>query len=104
MLQCKRLSVILKLWNVVLRVRVTFSSVGGRGGVYTPPIGLSTKMQNEKNTTFLALLRRVFALEWTKKDLKHLLKHKFRGALICQKENPQINENFEKWPKPSNQI
>ena len=72
----------LKLWNVVLRVRVTFSSVGGRG-VYTPPIGLSTKMQNKKNT-FLALLRRVFALEWSKSDLKQLLKHKFRGALICQ--------------------
>ena len=67
MLHCKRLSVILKLWNVVLRVRVTFSSVGGRGEVYTPPIGLSTKMQNKKNTTFLALLRRFFALEWTKK-------------------------------------
>ena len=31
-----------------------------------PPIGLSTKMQNKKNTTFLALLKLVFGLEWTK--------------------------------------
>ena len=31
-------------------------------------------------------------------DLKHLLKHIFRGGgLICQKQNQQINENFEKW-------
>ena len=68
MQHCKRLNVILKLWNVVLRVRVTFSSVGGGGRVYSPlPIDLSTKMQNKKNTTFLALLRLVFALEWTKK-------------------------------------
>ena len=66
MQNCKRFSVILKLWNVVLRVRVTFSNVGGRGG-YRPPIGLSTKMQNKKNTTFLALLRLFFALEWTVK-------------------------------------
>ena len=34
---CKRLSVILKLWNVVLRARVTLSSVGGEEGVYKPP-------------------------------------------------------------------
>ena len=32
----------------------------------TLPIGLSTKMQNKKNTTFLALLRLFFALELTK--------------------------------------
>ena len=31
-----------------------------------PPIGMSTKMQNRKNTTFLALLRLFYALEWTK--------------------------------------
>ena len=37
-----------------------------RGG-YNPPIGLSTKKQNKKNTTFLALLRLSFALELTKK-------------------------------------
>ena len=40
------------------------SSVAGGG---FPPIGLSTKMQNKKNTTFLALLRLSFALELTKK-------------------------------------
>ena len=80
MQQCKRLNVILKLWNAMLRVRVTFSNVG-RGGYSPPPIGLSTKMQNKKNTTFLALLSLVFVLEWTKSDLKHLLKHKFRGGV-----------------------
>ena len=68
MQHCKRLSVILKIWNVLLRVRVTFSSVGGGG--YGLPIGLSTKMQNKKNITFLALLRLVFALESTKKWFK----------------------------------
>ena len=31
-----------------------------------PPIGMSTKMQNGKNTTFLALLRLFYALKWTK--------------------------------------
>ena len=51
MQHCKRLSVILKLWNVVLRVRVTLSRVGGGGGGYRPPIGLSTKMQNKKTIT-----------------------------------------------------
>ena len=66
MQHCKRLNVILKLWNVVSRVRVTFSNVGG-GGVIAPPIGLTTKMLNMEDTTFLALLRLVFALEWTKK-------------------------------------
>ena len=39
----------------------------GDGGVTPPPIGLPTKMQNKKNTTFLALLRLSFALDWTKK-------------------------------------
>ena len=66
MQHCKRLSVILKIWNAVLRVKVTFSSVGGEGGGCRPPIGLSTEMQNKKNNTFLALLGQVFALEWTK--------------------------------------
>ena len=41
-------------------------------------------------------------------DLKHLFKHTvytgIQGGLICQKYNSQINENFEKWPKISNQI
>ena len=36
-------------------------------------------------------------------DVKHLLKHIFRGGgLVCQKYNSQINENFEKWQKISN--
>ena len=54
-----------------------------RGGVLgfkpPPPIGLSTKMHNKENVTFFALLRLFFAMEWTKSDLKHLLKHKFSG-------------------------
>ena len=38
-------------------------------------------------------------------DLKNLFKHRFGGGgLICQKYNSQINENFKKWPKISNQI
>ena len=32
-------------------------SLVGSGGGYSPPVGLSTKMQNKENTTFLALLR-----------------------------------------------
>ena len=38
---------------------------GGDGGeaIASPPISLSTKMQNKKNTTFLALLR-LFFLRW----------------------------------------
>ena len=43
---------------------------GGGGGGYRPHIGLSTKMQNKKNNTFLAFLRLVFPLEWTKKWFK----------------------------------
>ena len=37
-----------------------------RGATAPPPIGMSTKMQNEKSTTFIALLRPLNALEWTK--------------------------------------
>ena len=37
MQHCKRLSVILKIWNAVLRVKVTFSSVGGGEGGLWPP-------------------------------------------------------------------
>ena len=47
---------------------------GGGGGGYIPPIGLLTKMQNKKNTTFLALLRLSFALELTKKWFKAFFK------------------------------
>ena len=39
---------------------------GGGGGAIAPSIGMSTKMQNGKNTAFLALLRLFYALEWTK--------------------------------------
>ena len=68
MQHCKRLSVILKLWNVVLRVRVTLSRVGGGGGgVIDPPLAFQPKCRIKNNNTFLALLRLFFALEWTKK-------------------------------------
>ena len=52
---------------------------GGGGGGYILLIGLSTKMQNKENTTFLALLRLCF-LRWNglKSDLKRLLKHILR--------------------------
>ena len=63
--------------------RVPFSSVakgGGRGGYSFSPIGLSTKMQNKENTTFLSFLRPLFVLEGLKSDLKHLLKHIFKGG------------------------
>ena len=52
---------------------------GGGGGGYILLIGLSTKMQNKENTTFLALLR-LFFLRWSglKSDLKRLLKHILR--------------------------
>ena len=43
---------------------------GGRRGYSppppTPPIGMSTKMQNKTNTTLLALLRLFYALKWIK--------------------------------------
>ena len=50
-----------------------------------PPIDMSTTMQNGKNTTFLALLRLFMLWSGLNSDLKHLLKHIFRGGLICQK-------------------
>ena len=58
--------------------REQLRSQGGRGGggrLYPPPIGMSTKMQNEKNTMFLALFE---TLNYS--DLKHILKHLFRGG------------------------
>ena len=65
------------------------SSVARRGGGIAPsysPIGLSAKMQNKKNTTFLALLKQSFALERTQNNSKHHLKHVFgRGGLIYPK-------------------
>ena len=47
----------------VQRVSSIAASSVARGG-YSPPIGVSTKMQNKKNITFLALLRLFYALEW----------------------------------------
>ena len=55
----------------------------GRGG-YSPPIGLSTKMQNKKNTTFLALLRLFFALKWTKKWFKAFFETHMQGGSIIR--------------------
>ena len=47
-------------------VKNTSSVANGGGGAIAPPIGMSTKMQNQKNTTFLALLRPLNVLERTK--------------------------------------
>ena len=44
-------------------------------------------------------------LEWIKNDLKHLLKHLFRGGvLICPKYHSQFRKNFENFPGASNKI
>ena len=47
-------------------------------------------------------------MHWSglKSDLKHFLKHIFkgRGGANFQKQNQQINKNFEKWSKIRNQI
>ena len=48
-----------------------------QGGGCSPPIGLSTKMQNKKNTTFLAHLWLFFVLELTKKWFKESFQHIF---------------------------
>ena len=53
---------------------------GGGGGGYIPPIGLSTKMQNKKNTTFLALLKLSFALEFTEKWFKAFFETYIQGG------------------------
>ena len=37
-------------------------------------------------------------------DLKHILKHMFRGGGAKLLKIKQINENFEKWSKIRNQI
>ena len=52
MQHCKRLSVILKLWNVALRVRVTFSCVAGGGGVIAPHWPVNQNAEYEKYHVF----------------------------------------------------
>ena len=52
----------------------------GEAGAITPSIGLSTKMQNKKNITFLAFLRLFFALELTKKWFKVSLETYIQGG------------------------
>ena len=61
------------LKNKDVMAAMPIASSVARGGYSPPPppIGMSTKMQNEKNTTFLALLRLFYALEWTNSNLKH---------------------------------
>ena len=46
----ERISVILKIWNVVLRVRVTFNSVGG--GVIDPPLACQQNAEYGKYHVF----------------------------------------------------
>ena len=58
----------------------------GEAGAVTPSIGLSTKMQNKKNFTFLAFLGLFFALELTKKWFKVSLETYIQGGgANCQK-------------------
>ena len=56
------------------------SSVAGGGGGYILPIGLSTKMKNNENATFLALLALFLRWNRLKSVLKRLLKHTFKGG------------------------
>ena len=88
------------LFEVIFsKSRQSCSSVArGRGG-YSPPIGLSTKMQNKKNTTFLDLLKLFFALELFKASFETYI----QGGANCQKLESQINAKFLKCPKINNQ-
>ena len=52
MQHCKRLSVILKIWNVVLRAGVTFGSVGGGEGGLDAPLACQPKCRIRKITRF----------------------------------------------------
>ena len=56
----------------------------GWGGAIASPIGLSTKMQNQKSTMFLALLRLFFALELTKQLFKASFETYSGGGLIVK--------------------
>ena len=63
-------------------------------------------MQNNENTTFLSFLRLLFSLEWTKKWFKAFFETYIRGegGEFVKTKKSQINENFEKCPKISNEI
>ena len=56
-------------------------------------------MQIKENNSFLALLRLLLALEWTKEWFKASFEAYIQGGIIFQKLKSQINENFEKMPK-----
>ena len=61
MQHCKRVSVILKLWNVVLRVRVTLSRVGGGGGgVIDPSLSFQPKCRIKKQLRIFSTTETVF--------------------------------------------
>ena len=67
MQHCKRLRVILKLGKVVLRVRVTLSSVGGGGGG-GGGLACQPKCRIRKLLRFFCTSDTVFfSLKWTKK-------------------------------------
>ena len=69
-------------WNAITKNRIVNVGIGLLSSVERGGIGLPTKMQNKKNTTFLALLRFSF-VHWIglKNDLKHSLKRLFgRGG------------------------
>ena len=52
----------------------------GGGGAIVSTIGLLTKVQKKKNTTYFSSSETAFFLRWNelKSDLKHFLKHIFR--------------------------
>ena len=59
--------------------------VGGGGGGLQPPHWPVNQNAESEKTTFLALLRLLFVLEWTKKWLKPSFETYIQGGLICQK-------------------
>ena len=63
------------------------SQGGARGGYSTPHWHVDQNAKGEKHYVFSSF-ETVF-MHWSglNSDLKHLLKHIFRGGLICQQQN-----------------
>ena len=75
----KRLKVILKIWNVVLRVRVTFSSVGGGGGGGGGGRGelKNSHWLAEVGTRYFKSTDGTFAVTLLKKYRRHFIRYIF---------------------------
>ena len=56
----------------------------GKGGGYSPPIGMSTKMQNGENHNVFSTFETVYALEWTI-NIKTSFETYVQGGLTSQK-------------------